>query len=134
VTLAVRIALVAVAAACALWFAAELRPVRDRQAALAIVAQPRLTPAQLDRAEALLTRAAAHTRSTEPDLRLAQLLAFEHQPERAMRIAQGIVEREPRNFDAWLLLSQTARPVDPALAARAAQRYRQLSPPVPEAR
>jgi predicted Zn-dependent protease len=121
-----RAALLAAALLCAAWFATELRPVRDRDQALALVAT------DTQRAETLLSRAAEHTRSSEPDLRLAQLWAFQRRPDRATPILRAIVAREPENFDAWLLLSQTAR--DPALAARAARAYRRLSPPVPQER
>jgi predicted Zn-dependent protease len=121
-----RAALLAAALLCAAWFATELRPVRERDQALAKVAT------DTQRAEALLRESAGHTRSSEPDLRLAQLYAFERRPERATPILRAIVAREPENFDAWLLLSQTARASDPALAARAAREYRRLSPPVPQ--
>ena len=114
-----RAALLAAALLCAAWFVTELRPVRERDEALAVVA----TDPQ--RAETLLSRAAEHTRSSEPELRLAQLWAFQRRPDRATPILRAIVAREPENFDAWLLLSQTAR--DP----RAAREYRRLSPPVP---
>jgi len=127
-----RAALLAAALLCAAWFATELRPVRDRDAALALVAPGRAPDTQ--RAETLLRRAARHTRSSEPDLRLAQLWAFERRADRATPILRAIVAREPENFDAWLLLSQTARAGDPALAARAARAYRRLSPPVPQER
>jgi hypothetical protein len=123
-----RAALLAAALLCAAWFATELRPVRERDQALALVA----TDAQ--RAETLLSQSARHTRSSEPDLRLAQLHAFERRPDRATPILRAIVAREPENFDAWLLLSQTARTADPALAARAAREFRRLSPPVPQER
>jgi hypothetical protein len=117
-----RAALLAAALLCAAWFAIELRPVRERDQALALVTTD--TP----RAETLLSQAAKHTRSSEPDLRLAQLLAFERRPDRATPILRAIVAREPENFDAWLLLSQTAR--DP----HAAREYARLSPPVPQDR
>jgi hypothetical protein len=121
-----RAALLAAALLCAAWFATELRPVRERDQALAKVAT------DTQRAEALLRQSAGHTRSSEPDLRLAQLYAFERRPERATPILRAIVAREPESFDAWLLLSQTARASDPELAARAAREYRRLSPPVPQ--
>jgi predicted Zn-dependent protease len=123
-----RAALLAAALLCAAWFATELRPVLERDQALALVAT------DTQRAETLLSRAGRHTRSSEPDLRLAQLWAFERRPDRATPILRAIVTREPENFDAWLLLSQTARAGDPALAARAARAYRSLSPPVPQER
>ena len=123
-----RAGLLAAALLCAAWFAAELRPVRERDQALALVAT------DTQRAEKLLSRAARHTRSSEPDLRLAQLYAFERRPDRATPLLRAIVAREPENFDAWLLLSQTARTADPALAARAAREFERLSPPVPQER
>ena len=42
-----------------------------------------------------------------------------------------MTQREPENRDAWVLLAQTARTVDPALAAQAVARAQTLSPPVP---
>jgi hypothetical protein len=127
-----RAALLAAALLCAAWFVTELRPVRERDAALALVA-PGHAP-DVQRAARLLSRAARHTRSSEPDLRLAQLWAFEQRPDRATQILRAVVAREPENFDAWLLLSQTARAGDPALAGRAARAYRRLSPPVAQER
>jgi predicted Zn-dependent protease len=123
-----RAALLAAALLCAAWLVTELRPVRERDQALALVAT------DTQRAETLLSRAARHTRSSEPDLRLAQLYAFEPRPDRATPILRAIVAREPENFDAWLLLSQTARTADPPLAARAAREFERLSPPVPQER
>jgi predicted Zn-dependent protease len=117
-----RAALLAAALLCAAWFATELRPVRDRDRALALVAT------DTQRAETLLRQSARRTRSSEPDLRLAQLYAFERRPDRATPILRAIVAREPENFDAWLLLSQTARD------QRAAREFRRLSPPVRQER
>jgi hypothetical protein len=129
---AARVTILVVALGCAVWLVAQLRPVRERDAALRIVSPGRpATAADLDREAMLLRRAAAHTRSTEPDLRLAQLWAFTRRPDRATATLRRVVAREPDNFDAWLLLSQTARAGDPGLAARAARSYRRLSPPVP---
>ena len=123
-----RATLFVAAVLCAAWFATGLRPVRERDQALALVAT------DTQRAETLLSRSARHTRSSEPDLRLAQLYAFERRPDRATPILRAIVAREPENFDAWLLLSQSARASDPGLAARAAREFRRLSPPVPQER
>ncbi|HXC39930.1 MAG TPA: tetratricopeptide repeat protein, partial [Burkholderiales bacterium] len=67
-------------------------------------------------------------------LRLAQLDTFTGRPRSAVRRLNRIVAREPRNLEAWLLLAQTARTVDPAAALRAAARVRRLSPPVPPSR
>ena len=67
----------------------------------------------------------------EPDLRLAQLDALTKDPDRAVSRLRLVTGREPENREAWLLLAQTARATDPALAARALARARALSPPVP---
>jgi cytochrome c-type biogenesis protein CcmH/NrfG len=132
-TIAVRVLLVVVAALSALWLVQELGPVRDQQAGLAAVkANDDRTPEQrVARAYRLLGAAAAHTRSTEPEYHLAQLDAFTKQPARAVRRLRAVVAREPKNYEAWVLLAQTARAVDPATAARARARALKLSPPVP---
>ena len=121
-----RVAITIAALLVAVWLVSGLRPVRDERAGIAAV-QAKDVP----RGYRLLERAAAHTRSTQPDLRLAQLDAFLKRPDRSVRRLQPLVRREPENYDAWLLLAQTARTVDPPLAARARARARVLSPPVP---
>ena len=84
------------------------------------------------RAYRLLEAAAAHTRSTAPELNLAQLDAFTQRPARAVTRLQAVVAREPENYEAWVQLARTARTVDPALAERARGRGAlRLSPPVP---
>ena len=42
------------------------------------------------------------------------------------------VAAEPENLEAWALLARAARTEDPALAARARARQRELAPPVPD--
>jgi cytochrome c-type biogenesis protein CcmH/NrfG len=126
-----RAALVVGAVLVAVWFASALRPVRDERAAIAAT-QSR--PPDFARAQRLFERAAAHSRSSDPDIRLAQLDAFRRRPEAAARRLRTLVRREPENLTAWLLLASTAESVDPALAAQARARARELSPPVPPAR
>jgi cytochrome c-type biogenesis protein CcmH/NrfG len=132
-TIALRAVLVVAAALVALWLVQGLRPVRDERAGIAAVtAKDGRTPQQhAARGYRLLGRAAAHTRSTEPELRLAQLDALTHRPDRAVARLRAVVAREPANYDAWVLLSETARTVDPAVAARARAAALKLSPPVP---
>lgn len=121
--------------ACAAWLAAGLGPVRDQAAAIELVSRPRApAPATVDRAERLLRRAAAATRSREPDLRRAELLVFARRDAAAVRVALGIVRDEPANAEAWTVLARAAAAGDPALAARARARFRALSPRVPAAR
>lgn len=123
-----RAGLVVAALVVAVWLAAGLRPIRDEQAGIAAV---RAQPQDLPRAYRLLELAADRTRSTEPELRLAQLDALTKRPERAVRRLQAITRREPENHEVWLVLAQTARAVEPALAKQALARARALSPPVP---
>ena len=119
-----RTGLVVAAVLVAAWLALGLRPVRDERLGLAWVSR------DADRASSYLVRAAQHTRSTGPELRLAQLDAFRDRPHDAVVRLRRVVRREPENHEAWVLLAQTARAVDPALAARALARARELSPPV----
>jgi cytochrome c-type biogenesis protein CcmH/NrfG len=121
-----RAAIAIAALLVAVWLVSGLRPVRDERAGIAAV-QAQDVP----RGYRLLERAAAHSRSTQPDLRLAQLDAFTKQPDRAVTRLQALVRREPENYEAWVLLAQTAATVDPPLAKRARARARVLSPPVP---
>jgi predicted Zn-dependent protease len=132
-TVAVRALVIAVAALAGLWFVQGLGPVRDQKAGLAAVTtnDGRTPQERAARGYRLLEDAAAHTRSTAPELNLAQLDAFTKQPARAIPRLRAVVAREPKNYEAWVLLAQTARTVDPALAARARARARELSPPVP---
>lgn len=132
-TFVVRGVLVVVAALAALWLVQGLGPVRDQKAGLAAVtAKDGRTPQQrVARAYRLLEDAAAHTRSTQPEINLAQLDAFTKQPAKALPRLRAVVAREPKNYEAWVLLAQTARTVDPATAARARARALKLSPPVP---
>jgi cytochrome c-type biogenesis protein CcmH/NrfG len=132
-TIAVRVLLVAVAALGGLWLVQSLGPVRDQKAGLdAVTAKDGRTPQQrVARAYRLLEDAAAHTRSTAPEINLAQLDAFTKQPARALPRLRSVVAREPENYEAWVLLAQTARTADPATAARAKARALKLSPPVP---
>jgi predicted Zn-dependent protease len=129
----VRVIVVAVAVLVGAWLVYGLVPIRDEQAGLAAAgAHDNRTPQQrIARARRLLERAAAHTRSSDPDIHLAQLDVFTGRPDRAVRRLQAVVAHEPANLDAWQLLAQTAGTVDPATAARARARALRLSPPVP---
>jgi predicted Zn-dependent protease len=129
----VRVLLVVVAVLTGAWLVHGLLPIRDQQAGLAAVsAHDGRTPQQrVARARRLLERAAAHSRSTDPDIHLAELDVFTGHPKQAVRRLDTVVAREPANLSAWQLLAQAARRVDPASAARAQARVQRLSPPVP---
>ena len=50
----------------------------------------------------------------------------------AIAVLRRTVAAEPENLEAWALLARAARTEDPALAARARARQRELAPPVPD--
>ena len=128
-TIAVRVLLVAVGVLGAFSLFQSLGPVRDQKAGLAAVTAT--DSGHVARAYRRLGDAAAHTRSTAPEINLAQLDAYAKQPQRALPRLRSVVAREPENYEAWSLLALLARRIDPATARRAAARARALSPPVP---
>ncbi len=127
-----RILLVALALAAGAWLLPALEAVRDQAAGERIVerAGRNLTPADARRAEALLATAAAHTRSSTPELRIAQLRLFDGRPAAAAQVARGLVRDEPANPEAWALLAQALGRSDPPGAAAALAHLRALSPRV----
>ncbi len=100
-TIAVRVLLVAVGALGAFSLVQSLGPVRDQKAGLAAVtAKDGRTPEQrVARAYRLLDDAAAHTRSTAPEINLAQLDAFTKQPP----------GRSPASAPSWRASPRTTR-------------------------
>lgn len=122
---ALRAALVLVAAGAAVWLASGLRAAREESRAIALVRRG-ADAADLARAAALLRSAADHSPSSRPELRLAQLQAFEGRRAAARTALEAIVRHEPENADAWRLLALVA-PAPRAAAARA--RALALSPP-----
>ncbi len=49
----------------------------------------------------------------------------------AARVIEDVVQREPDNVEAWIVLREAAEGRDPRQAARARMEIRRLSPPVP---
>ena len=49
----------------------------------------------------------------------------------AARVIEDVVEQEPDNVEAWIVLREAAEGRDPRQAARARREIRRLSPPVP---
>ena len=80
---------------------------------------------------------AAHRSAPEPRPAARPLRGGRARPRRPhprgdRRAAGATVAAEPENLEAWALLARAARTEDPALAARARARQRELAPPVPE--
>ena len=89
--------------------------------------------ADVRRAEDLADRAGRLTPGERRTLLLARVRQDAGDAAGAVRDLRGAVGREPDNAEAWLLLSRAAEAAgDEPLARRAAQRVRELAPPVPE--
>jgi Tfp pilus assembly protein PilF len=94
---------------------------------------PKPTAADLRRATQMAADAAPLTPGERRDQQLAQMQLRAGDGAAAERLLSGVVAREPQNAEAWLLLSLAAQQQgDAALQRRAAQRVRELVPPVPE--
>jgi predicted Zn-dependent protease len=89
-----------------------------------------LTPAQIAHATDLFERARKRNPDTQPAVNEAALLARVGQERRAVSLLRDVIDKEPDNLTAWVILAQAASKSDPALSARAAGRARELNPPV----
>jgi Tetratricopeptide repeat len=65
-----------------------------------------------------------------PVARAGALLQRGHR-ERAARVIEDVVEREPDNLEAWIVLREATEGRDPRRAAQAHMEIRRLRPPVP---
>jgi len=119
--------LVVAIVACA-WFAVGIRQAHDTDAASAIVSGGhRLDAAAAARASSLLSGAAVLNPDRQVGLLRAELAAERGRRARAQRLALMVAHAEPRNVQAWLLLSSIGTPYEAAVAV---QRLAKLSPTV----
>jgi hypothetical protein len=130
--IAVRAAIVVVAAAAVAWLAAGLDAARARVELVDFVfATERPTAADYEHASELARRA----RRATPGERIPQVEATLHvkggDGAGATRLLLPAVRREPLNAEAWALLARAATDADPGLAERARQRVGALVPRVP---
>ncbi len=65
---------------------------------------------------------------TTPKVLRARVLAATGHPREATALATEVVQAEPDNITAWVVLAQAPRRTDPALARLAAARVRALNP------
>lgn len=124
------------AVAAAIWIGFGLNSVLlERSAARAgFTSSESLTPAKTAHVIDLLERARAHNPDSRPTVDEAALLARVGRKRTAVALLRDVVDKEPDNFTAWRSLAEVAAGVDPALAARAGARARELNPPVAPAR
>ena len=125
-----RIALGLLVIAVLAWVAIGLRNARLEADAAGLVGSSPASASQERLAEArdAYLRAAELSPDTGPEVRAAGIANFTGEPREALGILRGVVDREPDNFDAWLLIASAADRLDPALAARARERVRSLNP------
>jgi hypothetical protein len=121
-----------IALAAAGWLASAYPGARDEARARAIRPGPsgELTPQQVQRSIDLLEGA----RRARPDgdvvPRLAGLELTAGRPERAVALLRPLLRSEPDNVTAWTVLAFALADSDPAGAAEARERRRDLAPPV----
>jgi hypothetical protein len=126
-----RLALLAVAVLAVIAFALAVRQETAEQEAYRLLFRaPPSTPDRIERAARERDRAAPLNPGTRVAQLRAPLAAFEGDPERARRLLQDVVRREPDNIEAWASLA-FALGGRPAAQRRAQAQVRRLSPPVP---
>jgi predicted Zn-dependent protease len=111
------------------WFALGVRQADDTSQATAIVARgPDVSSAEAAHADSLLQAAGTLNPDSQVDLLRAQVALIEKRRDRALRILEDVVRREPTNLLGWQLLTLASQNV-PELA-RVAARIAELDPRV----
>jgi len=122
-----RIAVAALALLCAGWLAVSFTAARaEDELRAATFATP-----DVARATKLADTASRFTPGVRRILYLGEIELRAGDARKAIALGRQAVGQEPENAEAWLLLTNAAAKADPALAARAAARLRELVPPVP---
>jgi hypothetical protein len=128
----VRIALIAVAVVAAGWLAFSLRAVRLEADGRELVPLPpkQAAPADVERMDDLMERAAKGNPDVRPQVSRGFLLAVAGEAERAIAVIEPVVRREPDNLRALTVLQSALSSIDPEEAERVAERIRAIAPPV----
>jgi hypothetical protein len=135
-TALVRFALVAVAVAAGAWIVLSLRSVElgsEGQAVVARAQRAPITADELNRGRSLLQRARRFSVDQDPRIAEGVLLDSARRPEQAAAVAERVVEDEPDNVDAWLVLYLALSDLEGATrdtgrAAEALRMVRSLNP------
>ena len=132
--MAIRALIVVLALAAGGWLAVQEHAAHAERDLEAIAFDPggALSPSAVARAEDLLRSDRRLNPDRRPDLYEAVVLGRAGRGREAIAVLRRTVAAEPENLEAWALLARAARTDDPALAARARARQRELAPPVPE--
>ena len=130
----IRALIVAAALLAGGWLAVQERAARAEVELQSIAFDPggALGPETVARAEDLLRADRLLNPGRRPDLYEAVVLGRAGRTPEAIAVLRRTVAAEPENLEAWALLARAARTEDPALAARARARQRELAPPVPD--
>ncbi len=106
--------------------------VRDREVAeearTGAFSRPELSQAERDRHADRLKAARLLDPDRSLELERATYFLLSARPERAARIAEAVLRKEPENIGAWGVLTQATRLHDPARSARAEAEIRRLDP------
>ena len=70
--------------------------------------------------------------STRWPLARAQAYLLRDRPRDAAQVTESVLDREPENVEAWIVLREATREIDPRRAAQAGAEIRRLSPPPAE--
>jgi predicted Zn-dependent protease len=129
--IALRAALIAAAVAAVVWLAVGIAASRSQDELRELVSDTdRPTAAQIARADEL-RRAAERTPGSRPALMEATLRMKGGDTTGARRVLEQVVQDEPDNGEAWLLLARATEDSDPARSDAAMARVRELAPQVP---
>lgn len=114
VRLIVRWAMFTGAAIVAAWFALGWVQARDLGRAEALVSASSLSPSQAREAASLLNTAGDLNPDRTVDITRAELATRQHDPARAVTIAEQVTRAEPENLEAWRELSIAAAGLPPS--------------------
>lgn len=133
-TTAVRLALAALALLAIAWLALGLRASRALEQGERVKSRPStaLTPDALTDARRQLATAREHGPDADALLLEAELLTRAGREREAAELLDPLVEDEPRNVEALVVLAFAVKRSDPRRSAELARRARALSPLVPE--
>lgn len=121
------IALLIVAWAAVLWHNQRI----GDDASDRLLANPRMAEASFQRVLDDYKRAERLDPGTDWRLTRAGALVLRGRRAEAARLAETVLDKEPSNLHAWLVLREATKGRDPRRAAQASAEIRRLNPPVP---
>jgi predicted Zn-dependent protease len=128
-----RIAIAVVALLVVAWSAVLWRDDRiGSEASNRLLRSEQLSDAEWAREVERLRDAELLDPSARWPLARAQAYLLRDRPRDAARVTESVLDREPENVEAWIVLREATREIDPRRAAQAAAEIRRLSPPPAE--